>query len=174
MNVCAGEAECRSIARIAALGLQMKLMTWNRAVLSDIDAAESTGVGWAHISVPVSTVQTCSVRPELLNPLAALVSKASNRVFPEGKPIVGDMVFAHESGIHINGLLKERAAYQALDPTERALTIRSYSASIRAKVQFNICLSRWESRQALMKSNSCWSGFAWSVKTPSGSSASRT
>ncbi|MBJ8191958.1 homocysteine methyltransferase, partial [Bacillus cereus] len=39
-----GEAECRSIARIAALGLQMKLMTWNRAVFSDIDSAESTGV----------------------------------------------------------------------------------------------------------------------------------
>ncbi|WP_025679531.1 hypothetical protein, partial [Paenibacillus polymyxa] len=62
--------------------------------------------------------RTCSVRLELLNPLAALVSKASNRTIPEGKPIVGNMVFAHESGIHINGLLKERAAYQTLDPSE--------------------------------------------------------
>jgi homocitrate synthase NifV len=32
------------------------------------------------------------------------------------KAIVGDHVFTHESGIHVDGLLKNRQTYQALDP----------------------------------------------------------
>jgi homocitrate synthase NifV len=48
--------------------------------------------------------------------IAGLVASASGRSIPEGKAIVGEAVFTHESGIHVDGLLKDRRAYQALDP----------------------------------------------------------
>lgn len=48
--------------------------------------------------------------------IAALVSAAAGRPIPEAKAIVGSAVFTHESGIHVDGLLKDKRSYQALDP----------------------------------------------------------
>jgi homocitrate synthase NifV len=51
-----------------------------------------------------------------LSSVAALVSTAAARPIPVNKAIVGDHVFTHESGIHVDGLLKDRRTYEALDP----------------------------------------------------------
>jgi homocitrate synthase NifV len=51
-----------------------------------------------------------------LGSVAALVAAAAARAIPLNKAIVGDHVFTHESGIHVDGLLKDRRTYQALDP----------------------------------------------------------
>jgi homocitrate synthase NifV len=51
-----------------------------------------------------------------LGAVAALVAAAAARAVPVNKAIVGDHVFTHESGIHVDGLLKDRRTYQALDP----------------------------------------------------------
>lgn len=51
-----------------------------------------------------------------LGGVAALVAAAAARPIPANKAIVGDDVFTHESGIHVDGLLKDRRTYQALDP----------------------------------------------------------
>jgi homocitrate synthase NifV len=48
--------------------------------------------------------------------ISALVASASGRAVPPGKSIVGDAVFTHEAGIHVQGLLRDRRNYQALDP----------------------------------------------------------
>jgi homocitrate synthase NifV len=48
--------------------------------------------------------------------VAAIVAVAAVRPIPLNKAIVGDHVFTHESGIHVDGLLKDRRTYQALDP----------------------------------------------------------
>ncbi len=48
--------------------------------------------------------------------VAAIVASAAMRPIPVNKAIVGDHVFTHESGIHVDGLLKDRRTYQALDP----------------------------------------------------------
>ena len=48
--------------------------------------------------------------------IAALVAAAAGRRIPESKAIVGSAVFTHESGIHVDGLLKDARTYQALDP----------------------------------------------------------
>jgi homocitrate synthase NifV len=53
---------------------------------------------------------------ERLPKLADLVSKASRRPIPANKAIVGVDVFTHESGIHVDGLLKDPASYEALSP----------------------------------------------------------
>lgn len=59
-----------------------------------------------------------NVNPALLHPLAQAVSQASGRTLPESKPIVGTLVYTHESGIHVDGFLKNRATYQSFDPVE--------------------------------------------------------
>lgn len=48
--------------------------------------------------------------------VAAIVATAAVRPIPVNKAIVGDHVFTHESGIHVDGLLKDCRTYQALDP----------------------------------------------------------
>jgi homocitrate synthase NifV len=50
--------------------------------------------------------------------LAEYVSRAANQAVPPWKPVVGNRVFAHESGIHVDGIIKEPANYEALNPQE--------------------------------------------------------
>lgn len=53
-----------------------------------------------------------------LKSISSLVAGASGRPVPVNKSIVGDGIFTHESGIHVHGLLRDPANYQALDPKE--------------------------------------------------------
>jgi len=47
-----------------------------------------------------------------------LVSKASGFVIPPNKAIVGANAFRHESGIHQDGVLKERLTYEIMNPED--------------------------------------------------------
>jgi homocitrate synthase NifV len=51
-----------------------------------------------------------------LSHVADVVAAAATRAIPVNKAIVGDHVFTHESGIHVDGLLKDHRTYQSLDP----------------------------------------------------------
>jgi homocitrate synthase NifV len=51
-----------------------------------------------------------------LGNVAAIVAAAAARTIPPNKAIVGDHVFTHESGIHVDGLIKDQRTYQSLDP----------------------------------------------------------
>jgi len=55
------------------------------------------------------------VLSELAN-VASVVAAAAARTIPLNKAIVGEHVFTHESGIHVDGLLKDQRTYQSLDP----------------------------------------------------------
>lgn len=48
--------------------------------------------------------------------LAELVAAASRRSIPSGKSIVGASAFTHESGIHVDGLMKDPRTYEELSP----------------------------------------------------------
>lgn len=48
--------------------------------------------------------------------LSARVAQASGRPVPWQKSVVGEGVFTHESGIHIDGLIKHPDNYQGFDP----------------------------------------------------------
>lgn len=50
--------------------------------------------------------------------LSNIVSQASGRPVHWQKSIVGEGVFTHEAGIHVNGLLKDKRNYEALDPSQ--------------------------------------------------------
>lgn len=57
-----------------------------------------------------------NVIPSRLGSLADLVSVSARQLIPPGKAIVGAAAFTHESGIHVQGLLRDLEAYEALDP----------------------------------------------------------
>ena len=50
--------------------------------------------------------------------LSALVAEASGRPVSWQKSLVGEGVFTHEAGIHVDGLIKDRLNYQSIDPAE--------------------------------------------------------
>ncbi|BAL97646.1 homocitrate synthase [Rubrivivax gelatinosus] len=66
----------------------------------------------------------CGIRTEALPAISALVAHASGRPVAPGKSIVGEAVFSHESGIHVDGLLKDRRNYEAFAPEELGRTHR--------------------------------------------------
>lgn len=53
--------------------------------------------------------------------LSLFVAKASQRPLPVSKPVVGERVFAHESGIHTDGVIKDPRNYEGFDPAEVGL-----------------------------------------------------
>ena len=60
----------------------------------------------------------CGIDLKSLPMLSAVVAEASGRLIPWQKSIVGDGVFTHEAGTHVDGLLKNIENYQALDPRD--------------------------------------------------------
>jgi homocitrate synthase NifV len=50
--------------------------------------------------------------------LSILIEQASGRSVGWHKSIVGEGAFTHESGIHVDGLMKDRVNYQGVDPAE--------------------------------------------------------
>ena len=50
--------------------------------------------------------------------ISELVERASGRPVPANKSIVGKAVFTHESGIHVDGLLKNELNYQGVNPRD--------------------------------------------------------
>ena len=61
---------------------------------------------------------TTNVRTERLVPTSRLVSTLTGIQVQANKAIVGANAFAHESGIHQDGILKERTTYEIMNPTD--------------------------------------------------------
>jgi homocitrate synthase NifV len=60
----------------------------------------------------------CGVDTTQLPHISHLVARASGRPVAANKSIVGEAVFTHEAGIHVDGLLKNPHNYQGFDPAE--------------------------------------------------------
>ena len=82
------------------------------------------------------------INTKLLNYTSKLVSERMSMPVQPNKAIVGDNAFAHSSGIHQDGVIKERTTYEIMDPLDVGvdhssivLTARSGRAAIayRAK-----------------------------------------
>ncbi|HCL56212.1 MAG TPA: homoaconitate hydratase [Spirochaetia bacterium] len=56
------------------------------------------------------------IDPRLMIKLSKTVEKASGRKVSVSKPVVGKKIFEHESGIHVDGFLKEKSAYEPYSP----------------------------------------------------------
>lgn len=53
---------------------------------------------------------------EQIYPASRLLSQVTGLVVPSNKPIVGDNAFAHEAGIHQDGVLKDTLTYEIMRP----------------------------------------------------------
>jgi 2-isopropylmalate synthase len=61
---------------------------------------------------------TTNIKTERLYPLSRMVSTITGLAVQRNKAIVGRNAFAHESGIHQDGMLKERSTYEIMRPQE--------------------------------------------------------
>jgi 2-isopropylmalate synthase len=59
---------------------------------------------------------TTGIRTELLLPTSRMVSRVTGLTVARNKSVVGENAFAHESGIHADGVLKKRSTYEIMDP----------------------------------------------------------
>jgi 2-isopropylmalate synthase len=86
--------------------------------------------------------------------LSRLVSKLTGMVVQRNKAVVGANAYAHSSGIHQDGVLKERSTYEIIDPhmvgaekSEIILTARSGRHGLKhrlAEIGFNFTDDRFE------------------------------
>lgn len=61
------------------------------------------------------------IKSDKLKSLIQSVSLASNRRIDSNLPIIGEYIFSHESGIHVNGMMKSKFAYEPFTPNEVGL-----------------------------------------------------
>src|SRR6266545_4510015 len=57
-----------------------------------------------------------NIASEQLYPTSRLVSQVTGIAIPINKPVVGDNAFAHEAGIHQDGVLKYKQTYEIMTP----------------------------------------------------------
>jgi homocitrate synthase NifV len=88
--------------------------------------------------------------------ISQLVAIASGRPVPSNKSIVGEGVFTHESGIHVDGLIKNPHNYETFSPAEvgreHRTVLGKHSGShsvIDAYAKIGLILSDMEARALL-------------------------
>ena len=93
---------------------------------------------------------------KMFREVSEYVSRASGRDLPIWKAIVGTNMFAHESGIHADGAIKDPKNYEAFDPAivglERQIVIGKHSgraAVVNKFKEYNIELTEEESKGIL-------------------------
>ncbi len=64
----------------------------------------------------------CAIDSSRFVEISRYVGQASCRPVPEWKAIVGEKVFSHESGLHVDGVLKNPRNYEVFDPQEVGLS----------------------------------------------------
>jgi len=91
--------------------------------------------------------------------IAEYVARSSSRAIPVWKAIVGTNVFAHESGIHADGVIKNPKNYEVFNPKEvgltRQLVVGKHSGShtiLHKFREFNIDLTDKEATDLLAMS----------------------
>lgn len=80
------------------------------ASMEEIVMAINTRQDFYGLKTGINTKEICR--------LSRLVSKATGFIVPPNKAIVGGNAFRHESGIHQDGILKERSTYEIMRPED--------------------------------------------------------
>ena len=96
------------------------------------------------------------VDTKMFREVSEYVAQASGRKLPIWKAIVGDNMFAHESGIHADGAIKNPKNYEAFDPDviglQRQIVIGKHSGKagiINKFKEYNIELNDEEAKGIL-------------------------
>ena len=72
---------------------------------------------------PIQPIATTNVATEQITATSRLASFLTGIPVQPNKSIVGANAFAHEAGIHQDGMLKDAQTYQIMDPTELGLVM---------------------------------------------------
>ena len=94
----------------------------------------------AHHGIPLET----NINTKRIYPTSRLVSSLMNMPVQPNKAIVGKNAFAHSSGIHQDGVLKNAETYEIIDPKDVGidtnsivLTARSGRAALKYRLEVN-------------------------------------
>jgi 2-isopropylmalate synthase len=92
----------------------------------------------SHQDIPLFT----NINTQLISQTSRMVSNLMNMPIQPNKAIVGRNAFAHSSGIHQDGVLKNRESYEIIDPKDVGidensivLTARSGRAALKHRLQ---------------------------------------
>ncbi|MBV8563358.1 MAG: hypothetical protein JOZ56_09735 [Actinobacteria bacterium] len=106
-NALAGARAGADQVECAVNGLGARAGT---AALEEVVVALRVRTDWFDAETGVSTAQ--------LSAASRLVSSLTGRPVQPNKAVVGANAFAHEAGIHQDGMLKDERTYQIIDPAE--------------------------------------------------------
>ena len=137
---------------ISAVGIDIEMHTHNDFGMANANTLAGVKAGAKFVSTTVmgigersgntaleEIVMACKhllnidsgVNPLKMRPLAEFVSLASGRPIYVSKPFLGANCFAHEAGIHTDGIIKDHKNYEPYDPEEvglqRAIVIGKHS-----------------------------------------------
>lgn len=147
---------------IEATGMDVEMHTHNDFGMATANALAGVKAGASHVGVTVLGLgeragnaaleevvmalkhlnhNDLNFKTEKFRELAEYVSMASRRELPAWKPIVGSNMFAHESGIHADGALKNPLTYEVFRPEEvgleRQIVIGKHSGTKSILMKFN-------------------------------------
>ncbi len=139
---------------IDATGIEVEMHTHNDFGMATANALAGVraGANWVGVTVgglgeragnaPLEEVvmalkyidgDDLNFKTEMFVEVAKYVAQASGRILHPSKPIVGSNMFAHESGIHGDGVLKNPLTYEVFTPEEvglqRQIVIGKHSGS---------------------------------------------
>ena len=127
---------------ISTVGIDVEMHTHNDFGMANANSLAGIKAGAKFVSTTVmgigersgntpleEIVMTCKhilnmetgVTPLKLKPLAEYVSVAANRPIHTSKPFLGWSCFAHEAGIHTDGVIKDHSNYEPYTPEEMGL-----------------------------------------------------
>lgn len=120
---------------------------------ADFFSGTFTGIGERAGNAPIEEVCTAmrylhgidlGVKHEMLKEICDAVEAASGVKLQRHKPIVGENAFSHESGVHVDGVLKNPRTYEFIDPQsvgqKRKICIGKHSGSrILEKMGVDAC-----------------------------------
>ena len=82
-------------------------------------------------------------KTKYIKELSDIVSKASGLSIPYNKPVVGNNIFRHESGIHVDAVIEEPLCYEPYVPElvgqKRQLVLGKHSGCRAVKAKLNEC-----------------------------------
>lgn len=78
-------------------------------------------VAWLQLNQPYPKYNTHG-----LSALSSYVAMVSQQTLPHNKPVTGEGAYRHESGIHTSAMLRNKSAYQILNPRHYGLKSESF------------------------------------------------
>ncbi|MEA3290085.1 MAG: homocitrate synthase [Campylobacterota bacterium] len=123
-----GMATATSIA-----GIEAGATSVNTTVIGLGERAGNASFEQVLLSLATQFAEDRDIKADKLKELVNCVSVAANKPIGSNRPIVGKDIFAHESGIHVNGMIKSKNSYEAFEPNtvglDRYFPIGKHSGS---------------------------------------------